>query len=216
MLVIDEELVWLLVNTSHAVSSNLLFTLAKRLRFGTDVIVEDQAQIAEYRFHATVDALTGLFNRHWLNIMLPRQMSRASSAGENLSLMLADIDHFKRYNDEHGHLAGDRVLCAVATELRDRLRPTDMAARFGGEEFLVLLPDCSVDGAQIVAERLRRAIAGMRVKFAVGAELPPVTVSIGVAQMAGEATPEALIHAADAALYQAKTEGRDRIASTGT
>ena len=213
VLAIDEELLWILVQSSHAIASNLLFTLTKRLRFGNQVIFEGRERYEQYRFHATVDALTGLFNRHWLNSMLPRQMYRAHLCERPFSLLMIDIDYFKQYNDEHGHVAGDRALGAVAQALQTCLRPTDMAARYGGEEFIVLLVDCAEQAAKAVAERVRTSVASTKIAFAQGTDLPSVTVSVGVAEMSETETLESFIAAADAALYRAKEAGRNRVST---
>ncbi len=211
VMIIDEQLMWMLVNTSHAVSSNLLYTLVKRLREGNQVISHDREQIDDFRFHATVDALTGLFNRYWLDQMLPRQMQRSRADGEPLSLLMIDIDHFKGFNDRHGHLAGDAALRAVARALLDHLRPNDMAARFGGEEFAVLLPETDRQAARAVGERLRAAVAAAPVVLEDGTPLPSLSCSVGVGEMTPEARPRDLIAAADAALYAAKRAGRNRV-----
>jgi diguanylate cyclase (GGDEF)-like protein len=211
VLAIDEELLWMLVQTSHAISSNLLFTLTKRLRHGNQLIFEGRERSEQYRFHATVDALTGLFNRHWLGSMLPWQMHRARTCDQPFCLLLLDIDNFKHYNDEYGHVAGDRALGAVSQALQNCLRPTDMAARYGGEEFVVLLPDCALEAARTVAERVRSAVETAAVAFAQGTALPSVTVSVGAAQMSPDDTLESLVSATDAAMYRAKEAGRNRV-----
>ena len=214
VLVIDEQILWMLVNTSHAVSSNLLLTLAKRMRFGNQLISDKHERLEQYRFHATVDALTGLFNRFWLYAMLPRQMHRSRRCAEPLSLLMVDIDHFKQYNDAHGHVAGDCALGAVAAAMRNALRPADMAVRYGGEEFLIILPNCSLEFALQVASRLRTAVSGASITRAPGhdgPELPSVTVSVGAAENPNEGTVETFISSADEALYRAKRAGRDRV-----
>lgn len=211
VLVIDEELMWLLAGTSHGVAGNLLHTLATRLRSGNDTITQDRELLREYRFHATVDTLTGLYNRYWLNKMLPRQMGRSRTSGEPLALVMVDIDHFKRVNDNYGHLTGDRTLCAVAGALRDQLRPADMAARYGGEEFIVVLPGTTLAGARIAAERLRAATPAVRMFGPEGETLPPVTVSVGIAEMDAIRDMEVFIDSCDKALYRAKLGGRDRV-----
>ena len=211
MLAVDEQLLWILVQSSHAISSNLLFTLTKRLRYGNQIIFKDRERHEQFRFHATVDAVTGLFNRHWLNAMLPRQMHRSRICDEPFSLLMVDIDHFKSYNDQHGHVAGDRAIGAVTKSMRDCLRPTDMAARYGGEEFLVLLPNCPLQAAVSVAERVRSSVANTNVTLSHGQDLPSVTVSVGIAQMSDTDTLESFVAAADAALYRAKQDGRDRV-----
>ncbi len=212
VLVVDEELVWILVNSSHPVSTNLLTMLARRLRYDNEVIEHHRQQLRKYRFHATIDAVTGLFNRFWLRKMLPRQMARANAGDEPLSLIMADIDHFKKYNDTHGHVAGDRALESVADSLRNGLRPTDMPARYGGEEFIVLLPATDLAGARVVAERLRAMIEAAPIETPHGLSLPSVTVSLGMAEMhQAHKRPESLIEACDQAMYRAKLAGRNRL-----
>lgn len=211
VLVVDDELLWLLVDTFHAVSSNLLHLLVRRLRFDNDVIREDREKLAEYRFHATTDGLTGLYNRYWLDRMLPRQVTRARRSAEALSLLLLDVDDFKQYNDQHGHLGGDQALRAVSLALRDMLRPSDMSVRYGGEEFLVLLPGTGLRDGVATGWRLCRGLPRVAITHTNGAPLPPVTVSIGVCELSGEATTEDLIRGADEMLYQAKRDGRNRV-----
>jgi diguanylate cyclase (GGDEF)-like protein len=211
VLVIDEELMWILVNTSHAVATNLLYMLSQRLRSGNAIIFERSERLVQYQYHATVDALTGLFNRHWLSSMLPRQLHRSRTSEEPFCILMIDIDEFKHYNDSNGHVAGDAALGAVAVCLRDTLRPTDMAARYGGEEFIVLLPNCSGEHALTVAERLRAAVESTKINHTNGQSLPGVTISIGAAELAPEGTVEAFVSAADEALYRAKDSGRNRV-----
>ncbi len=223
VLVVDEELLWILADSSHAVAYNLLRTLASRLRGGNTILQRNIEQLETFRFHATVDALTGLFNRYWLHKMLVRQMERSRGGREPLSMLLIDVDHFKRFNDEHGHVGGDYALRTVASCLRGALRPTDMIARFGGEEFAVLLPGARVENAREVAERLRRAVRETLIVSLDGKALPSVTVSIGAAEMppdqvhgeidaAAQRLAELFIERADQALYRAKNAGRDRVA----
>lgn len=212
VLVLDEELLWMLARSSHAVAYNLLRTLASRLRGGNEMIQESRAKVEHYKFQAFVDALTGVFNRHWLDEMLARQMERSRVSGQPLSLLMIDVDHFKDFNDRYGHVAGDYALRAVASCLRSALRPTDLLARHGGEEFVVLLPGAALAQAYEVAERLRLAARATSVKRLDGSVLPGVTVSIGVAQLPPTGSGEAFIELADRALYRAKDAGRDRVA----
>jgi diguanylate cyclase (GGDEF)-like protein len=214
VLVVDDELAWILTDSSHAVASNLLRTLARRLRGGNRIIQADRGELAQVRFEASVDPLTGLFNRRWLEKMLGRQMERARGAGEGLGLLMIDVDHFKPFNDRHGHVAGDHALRAVAEGLREALRPTDMIARYGGEEFVVLLPGASLDNAREVGERLRDAVKRTPIAGFDGRTLPPVTASIGVAELSGlpaDTEPSAFLDAADQAVYRAKAAGRDHV-----
>jgi diguanylate cyclase (GGDEF)-like protein len=211
VLVLDEELLWLLADSSHAVAYNLLRTLAARLRSGNKIIQREREQLEQYKFHASIDALTGLFNRYWMDKMLRRQMDRSRGGREALSLLLVDVDRFKQFNDQHGHVAGDAALRNVAGAMRGVVRPTDLLARYGGEEFAVLLPGASQDNACEVAERLRGAVKATELQHFDGRPLPSVTVSIGVAQMPNDATLEGFVELADRALYRAKHAGRDRV-----
>lgn len=210
VLELDEELLWLLADASHAVAFNLLHTLATRLREDNDIIRADREQLRRYMFHASVDGLTGLFNHRWLLRMLNRQMERARTSGEALSLLMVDADHFKRFNDTHGHVAGDHALRSLAACMRKVVRPTDMLARYGGEEFAVLLPGTTPAIAAQVAERLRSEVEATPVTYS-GKTLPHLTVSIGIAQLDDGQDAEAFIEAADRALYRAKQGGRNRL-----
>jgi diguanylate cyclase (GGDEF)-like protein len=158
---------------------------------------------------ALVDPLTGLARRHVLEEALRRETDRLRRGGEPLALVLIDLDHFKRVNDTHGHRAGDRVLGRVGRLIRTSSRNLDLAARFGGEEFAVLLVDTEMDGALCFADRLRGALRQMHVP--VGSGSVQVTASMGIAVGRELADPDALVEAADRALYRAKSEGRDRL-----
>jgi len=206
---VDHDLFWALVNASHAIASNMLVTLAQRLRANNSAVVESLELQRLYKRHATIDQLTGLHNRRWLDDVLPRQMKRSSMNASPLSIMMVDVDHFKKFNDNFGHLAGDQVLYAVAQAMLKCVRPTDMLARFGGEEFVAILTDTDVEGARIVAERIRQSVADTTVKMSDASQLPSVTVSLGLAQMASFASVETLLTAADEALYRAKAKGRN-------
>jgi len=156
------------------------------------------------------DALTGLYNRRHLMGTLASETQRARRLRRPFSVLLLDVDHFKRYNDTHGHPAGDAALVAIADLLRKSTRAVDSVARYGGEEFLVVLLETTLATAGIVAERIRSRVAAAA--FTGGS----MSVSIGVAECPGHGdTPESLIASADAALYQAKGEGRDRVVVAG-
>jgi diguanylate cyclase (GGDEF)-like protein len=153
---------------------------------------------------AATDGLTKIANRRTFESTLEREVARATRSAEHLSLVMIDIDHFKRLNDEHGHQAGDEVLRNVAAALSCECRDFDTAARYGGEEFAVVLPGCGPDEARIIAERLRAAVAA-------APSTVPITASAGVATYpahAGDA--DTLVRAADDALYESKRAGRDR------
>ena len=156
------------------------------------------------------DALTGLLNRRAIEYLLDREDQRLQRFGDPYSVILADIDHFKRINDRLGHAAGDAVLCAVARTLQSKAREVDRVARYGGEEFCILLPHTLHEGAQQAAERLREAIHLINVPW--NDEVITVTISAGVACANAPGEPlRALMSRSDEALYQAKAEGRNRV-----
>lgn len=157
------------------------------------------------RTRAFTDPLTGLANRYAAEERLQADAHEAARRGRPLAVALVDIDHFKRVNDELGHDVGDQVLCATATLLRSGLRARDLAARWGGEEFLLVLPEADLAQATVTAERCRRAIAAGRPG---GRAL---TVTLGVAELRPDEEPGGLIRRADMALYEGKRAGRDRV-----
>jgi diguanylate cyclase (GGDEF)-like protein len=159
------------------------------------------------------DALTGMFNRRYLLETCRREFSRATRAGQPVSMLSIDVDHFKKFNDNHGHDAGDTVLRAVGDLLKSSFRDEDVPCRFGGEEFVVLLPGATAEAATQKAEELRHRIESLVVRYVDG-NLPRVTISIGVAAYpaAGD-SPQAVLKAADEALYRAKDGGRNRVES---
>lgn len=170
-----------------------------------------QRLYAELEKRSMHDGLTGVFNRRAFDERLAEECRSADRHGQPLSLLMVDIDFFKRVNDTHGHPAGDRVLQAVAQVLGEACRPGDVVARYGGEEFSVILPDTDADGAIEVAERLRETVAGTQVECSSGSAVS-ITVSIGCAyRPSGTLTPENAVKVADVALYQAKETGRNRV-----
>jgi diguanylate cyclase (GGDEF)-like protein len=211
LLAIRSEVIWSLIHTSHAVARNMLYILSGRLRFGNDAFKSSANWQLELESMAYVDALTGLHNRRWLDQAFRFQLERARNESKQLAILMIDIDHFKRYNDTHGHLAGDRSLCAVARALTENVRPGDLLARYGGEEFTVLLPDIDHPHTQTIAERLRHAAELAYSPEAPG--LPRVTVSIGFAQSMPDDTLETMLARADSALYSAKNAGRNCVKS---
>ncbi len=213
VLVIDEEVMWSLIGSSHAIANNLLVVLSQRLRHGNSVINKIKGLLKEYEHNATVDALTSLYNRRWLDNTMIRVMHRCHKNDDALSIMMIDIDRFKNYNDDYGHLAGDIVLRTVSQTIKQYLRPVDMVARFGGEELFALLPRLDLKGTVTIAERLREAIKQTEILNGEDKPLPSVTVSIGVAQMIDHDDPHKLIEAGDKAMYEAKNSGRDKVCS---
>lgn len=172
---------------------------------------ELQSMLHHVEALAITDPLTGLFNRRRFDDVLKREFAITKRYGTPLSCLMVDVDHFKRINDLYGHDAGDRVLCGVASRLTARLREVDTAARFGGEEFSILLPQTPKQGALIVAERIAAVVRREHFEFDDGSA--SVTVSVGVAEgrdVTGN-SPEGLVKAADSALYLAKSRGRDQV-----
>lgn len=212
LLVIEADLVWQLIDESNALARNLLRLLSFRIRAANALLRRRQKLGEFYRQLSMIDGLTGLYNRAWLNDVLPTMVTTAHAAGTPLALIMIDLDHFKKFNDSHGHLAGDQALRTAAQVLSGALRPTDCAVRYGGEEMMVLLPDTSDKVAITVAERLCERMRQAVVFGDMRLPLPHITASLGVAALQAQQDEHALIAAADAALYRAKEAGRNRVA----
>jgi diguanylate cyclase (GGDEF)-like protein len=211
-----------------AASRELVNEIASLVRFADERVRELQKQLANVesanaellRRNSALseisarDALTGLYNRWYVMEKIDSEMNRSLRHRSPVSLIMLDIDHFKRVNDSFGHSAGDRVLRSVGQVLRDSCRVYDVAGRYGGEEFCVVLPETRVGNTTVVAERIRERLAASR--FEVGADSVVVTASIGIAgvdSLESEAalSPSMLIDRADQALYSAKHHGRNRV-----
>ena len=163
------------------------------------------------------DALTGIPNRRYLFTRLKQEVSRSLRFGDELTVLMMDLDLFKQVNDAHGHTVGDAVLRGIAVALQRNVRKVDMVARYGGDEFVVVLPRIAREEAIEVAEKLRRAVATTPLPAPAGAGPVRVTVSVGVAGFGHEATDvAALVEKADGALYEAKRAGRNRVAAAQT
>jgi len=186
--------------------------LQARLRSGERLLTLQEKLLRAQealRYQATHDHLTGLWNRVMVLEQLGVEITRAKRAKKSVAVMLADLDHFKQVNDTYGHPAGDAILCEAAVRLRHALRAYDSIGRYGGEEFLIVLPGCDTDAAVFVAERARAGVAAP-VRF--GDIDIPISVSLGVASTQTVSDePDRLIQAADEALYRAKAAGRNRV-----
>jgi diguanylate cyclase (GGDEF)-like protein len=178
--------------------------------FGFIMLHKERAEAEALRL-ATIDPLTGAYNRRTFHEIAERELSRVRRAGQPLSIVMIDIDHFRQVNETHGHRVGDAVLARVAESIGTALRKEDMLVRYGGEEFLVLLPDVPGPGAVVVAGRIRRTVANESIE--VEGIAFPVTVSLGVAARLDEGPEsiEGLLARADSALALAKERGRNRV-----
>jgi diguanylate cyclase (GGDEF)-like protein len=204
VLELAQDHVWALIDASATFARNLLRVLAGRVRHDQTVLAESSGARRHYERLSMVDSLTTLHNRRWFDTMFPLQAARLQQEGRPGALLMVDVDHFKALNDAYGHAVGDAVLRRIGTALATALRPGDLLSRFGGEEFSALIAD--VDGRAVhdIAERLRHLVA------APSDDLPPCTVSVGVAAVRAGEVFDALVRRADAALFRAKAAGRDR------
>jgi two-component system cell cycle response regulator len=160
---------------------------------------------------AITDALTGLYNRRYMETHIAMLMEQAVTRGKPLAVLVLDIDYFKSINDTHGHDAGDDVLREFATRIRKSIRGIDLACRYGGEEFVVVMPETNMAIATVVGERLRRRIATEPFAIQQGTRTVDVTISIGIAALKPADTGASVLKRADQALYRAKREGRNRV-----
>jgi diguanylate cyclase (GGDEF)-like protein len=190
-------------------STTLKFSIADELEAGV------QRKLVEA---ALREPLTGLYNRRHFQERFAAEVAVAHRHGRPLSLLMVDVDHFKRVNDRHGHLAGDEVLKSVARALAQGIRIEDILARFGGEEFVVLAREAAAGEAMGLAERLRQLVEVAQTRWESGHDVPvgiSVTVSIGVAQLGADQTERDLFERADNAVYKAKKGGRNRVVLGG-
>ena len=211
LLVMEERSFWGLIEVSHAAACNLLTILAHRLRNSNSLVSDRTHLFRDFSLFGNVDALTGLQNRHWLDRMFGRIMTRCRMEKKPLSIIMTDIDEFKKINDGWGHFVGDSVIHGVAQVIVDHCRPTQPVTRYGGDEFVIILPGLELSRAKIVAERLRTAVMEATASFDVSPPLNLLSISLGVAEAGAGDTPETLQARADVALYRAKNGGRNRI-----
>lgn len=213
LLVIHQSILWDMVDASHAFSKNLLVVLSERVRSHNQFIAERIGDIRKFERNATTDALTGLGNRHAMAEEFPRELERCRQDELPVSLIMIDVDGFKVFNDQFGHVAGDRVLSAVAHILRKQFRPTDMLVRFGGDEFAALLTGVNVTECLAIADRVRKSVAGDTDEREDSLIQLPVRVSMGIAQLDDDSSFDDLLRAADEALYRAKRAGKNTVSA---
>jgi diguanylate cyclase len=192
--------------------SRLNAKLSEQLGNAKTEVMELREAMESIRTESQIDPVTTLANRQFFDTTLADSLRHAQRTGDQLSLLMTDIDHFKKFNDTYGHLTGDQVLRLVAMSIKQNVKGLDTAARFGGEEFAVILPGCGLEGATAVAEQIRKAVVGRElVKRSTGENLGRVTISIGVATFRSNDTPTTIIERADKAMYGAKHGGRNQV-----
>jgi diguanylate cyclase (GGDEF)-like protein len=210
LLAMDEDILWSLVRSSHTAACNLLITLTARLRHADAAIAANPATDEEY---GTVDALTGLHNRFWLERTLERQIERIVRDGQppRLAVIMVDIDNFKVFNEHHGVAHGDHVLSFVSHTICDRLRPTEVIFRYGGDEFAIFLPGIDVEVARQISERIHRSVKDAVPVMPDGTTIPYPTISLGLVMLQPGQTAGELLAEAESALSRAKSGGGNRI-----
>lgn len=208
---IPKPVLWRMLALQQVMALNLLHVLAHRIRENNLVLLGSLELQRQYRNKAETDTLTGLHNRAWFEEVFPKQLELCERTGQYASLLMVDIDHFKKVNDQYGHGGGDEVLRHMGTLLRRNLRSTDLCARYGGEEIIVLMPGTEMLQAQLTAERLRENIASTPLLLQDGRELS-IQISGGIAEWQPGLALKDLVRAADQALYKAKAGGRNLIA----
>lgn len=203
-------LVNMMQETQKMVSENK--ALEQKLAKSSQSMQTLKQEMESVREEAFTDSLTGIANRKKFDLELVRLVSESRDQGKPLSIIFMDIDHFKSFNDTYGHQIGDQVLRLVAKCLRDGLKGRDFPCRYGGEEFVVILPETDLDGAMKIADILRETVKTKEIRNrATGESLTRVSISAGVALLSGEEEPKSWVERADKALYRAKRKGRDRV-----
>lgn len=211
LLCLDEKTFWRLTHASHVFCTNLLTLLSLRLRSSNISLTASESLQWKFEQQALTDALTGVYNRRWLDEMLPRLLQRSERDNLPFCILMIDVDHFKIFNDSHGHSVGDKTLCIVADTLIKNVRPIDLVARYGGEEFCVLLPETDLQFGGFAGERIRKAIHKFKIRDANNAPIPCISISAGLAGLRAGESADDLIKRADQALYRAKALGRNRL-----
>jgi len=213
VLVIDAARLWQIIEEINGVARNLLHLLSFRIQAANARLRQRRKVGRFYQQMSMLDGLTGLYNRAWLNENLPLLIGNAGAAVRPLSVVMIDLDHFKQFNDQNGHLAGDSALKTAALVFCEALRPTDFAVRYGGEEFTVILPGTDQKTGMMVANRLCSRMREAIVFDDMRVPLPHVTGSFGVAALRSGQDADALMGSADEALYRAKQAGRNCVSA---
>lgn len=211
LLVVDRDMAWALIRKSHDIAGNWLSLFAERTRV-SGVVAGDAALTTSHPLHTTHDERTGLFNRHWLETMLPRQIARSNTGHKPLALLLIEIDNFAGYIARFGQITGDLAYQAAAQTIILNVRPTDPVVSYGSAQLAVLLPDSDAAGACLVGERMRGAISRAGALAPEENVLYSLTISVGATQFQPFSDAQTLLNAAETALKMARTSGGDRVA----
>ncbi len=209
LLVLDEKQVWSLVQDSHSFARNLLVNLSERLRRANQLISSKTRVEDSYFDYGMVDVLTGMHSRRWFDQTIGRALKRCTIPGSPFAVLMADIDNFREYNERYGRIFGDMALNRIARTILEHLRATEMAARYEEDRMLVMLPETDLQQARNVAERLRYTVMYTDIPAPGGRLLPPLTISVGIAQASAQQTVDDLLHAVTVALTRAKDMGRN-------
>ncbi len=213
LLAMDEDILWSLVQSSHAAACNLLIGLTTRLRHADEAIAGAVETEQDYRRYGTLDALTGLHNRFWLERTLERQIERTVKGGRppELAVIMIDIDYFKTFNERYGSAYGDHILSFVSHAICDHLRPTEIITRYGGDEFVIFLPDVGIEPVRQISERIQQAVMDAVPVMPDGKTIPHPTISLGLVMLRPGQTVKELLTEAERALSRAKNSGRNCI-----
>lgn len=211
LLCVDQKTFWRLTRASHCFCTNLLIVLSMRMRSSNVSLEESENLQWKFEQQALTDGLTGIYNRRWLDQMLPRLLQRSEQDDLPFCVLMIDVDHFKKFNDNYGHAVGDNALCVVAETLVKNVRPIDLVVRYGGEEFCVLIPETDLQSGIGTGERLRKAIHKTEICDDSGRPTPGITISAGLAERRTGENADDMLKRADQALYLAKAQGRDRL-----
>ena len=211
LLCIDENTFWDITHASHGFCTNLLMLFSLRMRTSNLSLEESENLQEKLEQQAQTDGLTGVYNRRWLDQMLPRLLQRSEQDGQPFCVLMIDIDNFKNFNDTFGHALGDKALRAVADTLVTKVRPIDLIVRYGGEEFCALLPETDLQSGVGAAERLRKAIHQIKISDDSNKSIPGISISAGLAERRAGENADNILKRADQALYLAKEQGRDRV-----
>lgn len=211
LLVLDETQLWALVHESHAFTRNLLQSLSQRLRKANQVICSKHKIEDSFYHYGMLDVLTGMHSRRWFDQMINRTLKRYTLQGRPISILMTDIDDFSSFNEKHGRICGDLALNKIAHTIHENLRATELAVRYSGDRFLVILPETDLQQARRVAERLRLKLMYTGITAPGGRELPPLTLSVGIGQATAEQSAEEFMNVVLVALKRAKDMGKNYV-----